>query len=622
MINYREILKKDPAAHTELEELLNSGRNLPVARRNGIGVGAISKAMIGPRNEMPLVEAMVQMHLRPALLIRNNRIEAPESAELRRRFMPYIGKLDSRVPSVGRIEFLKIGRAFGGTGWLVSENVIVTNRHVAALMATKKRNTITFLRNALGETVEAFIDFKEEYVGKNLATPEFEVPVEKVLFMTGGGKSQPDIAFLRMGKHPKTPQPIPISDTPLKKDKFVSVIGYPAYDPNGIISPTAASKVFKDIYEVKRCSPGEVMEYDSGSWYFFHDCTTLGGNSGSVVLDNHTGYAVGLHFMGDLRKENYAVKSGQILKYLGKINTKVYIKSTPVLKKHAITEGPRLEVAPASYKDREGYDEAFLGKTFKVPLPKIVKNKQNVVKFSSDGKLTSELKYEHFSVMMNAKRRMCCFSICNINGQQSKRGVSRVPWRTDSRLGKKLQIINECYGVPPRFSRGHMTRKEDPIWGELKTARIACADTFHVTNATPQMQPFNAPIWLALENYALENARQDDMRITVITGPVFHKDDPVKYGVQIPVEFFKVIAFVHDRTKKLCATGYGVSQADYLRKEEFVYGEFKTYQVSIRSIGTKTGIDFGKLARVDPVKREEAISTPLSSVEEIVYLKA
>jgi endonuclease G len=233
--------------------------------------------------------------------------------------------------------------------------------------------------------------------------------------------------------------------------------------------------------------------------------------------------------------------------------------------------------------------------------------------------MESELKYHHFSVVMNKQRRMCFFSICNIDGQQSKRGVARVTWKRDSRVPVKMQIKDECYGTPPKFSRGHMTRKEDPIWGDMDVARIACADTFHVTNATPQMQPFNAPVWLALEDYAIENARQDDMRITVITGPIFHDDDPVKFGIKIPVEFFKIIAFIHDKTKKLCATGYMVSQEDYLTSEEFVYGEFKTYQVAIKSIEKKTGIDFSKLADIDPVRGEEAISTALSSVEEVVF---
>ncbi len=134
-----------------------------------------------------------------------------------------------------------------------------------------------------------------------------------------------------------------------------------------------------------------------------------------------------------------------------------------------------------------------------------------------------------------------------------------------------------------------MTRKEDPIWGPEDTARTACADTFHVTNAVPQTQPFNAPIWLGLEDYALEHARQDQMRISVFTGPIFGDSDPVRDGVKIPLEFFKVIAFIHDDTGKLCATGYTVSQGDSLSGEEFVFGEFKTYQVSIRSIEARTG---------------------------------
>ncbi len=620
MQNFRQILKKDKALREEVEHLVESGRNLPIARRQGVNSSTIKKAMIGPHNELPRAEAMVQRHLRPALLIRNNKIETPESLEIRKRLLPYIGKVESRVPSVGRIEFEKIGRPFGGTGWMISEDVIVTNRHVAALMATKKGNTITFIKNQMGETVQACIDFKEEFLGNNLATPEFEIPIEKVLFMTDNINTQPDIAFVKIRKHPRLPQPIPISDTPLTKDQFVSVIGYPAYDPDGIISPGAATDVFHDIYGVKRCSPGEIMEYDKNGWYFFHDCTTLGGNSGSVVLDNSTGYAVGLHFMGEVKKENYAVKSTEIIKYLRKIKTSVYIRSVPgEVRAKERAGGPEPEAAPESYDDRKGYQVDFLDPRFPVPLPVVSRNKQQVLTFGSNRKGASELKYHHFSVVMNKERRMCFFSICNIDGKQSKRGVARTGWKWDPRLLKKYQIKDECYGNPPHFARGHMTRKEDPIWGSLQTARAACSDTFHVTNATPQMQPFNAPVWLALEDYALENARQDDMKITVITGPIFHDEDPVRFDVQVPVEFFKIIAFIHDETGKLCATAYTVSQADYLTNEEFVYGEFKTYQVSIKSIENKTGIDFGKLATADPKKGEEALSTALMNVEDIVF---
>ena len=74
------------------------------------------------------------------------------------------------------------------------------------------------------------------------------------------------------------------------------------------------------------------------------------------------------------------------------------------------------------------------------------------------------------------------------------------------------------------------------------------------------MQTFNGGVWLELEDYALQNARKSDMKICVFTGPIFADDDPVKFGVQVPVEFWKVIAFVHDETDELCATGYTMSQ--------------------------------------------------------------
>ena len=615
----QDILKKDKALYREVSDIMASGGNLPVARRAGISRNAITKAMVGPHNELPRAEAMILRHLRPALLVRKNKIETPESPEIRKRLVPYLPKLEARVPSIGRIDFVNLGKPFGGTGWMITEDIIVTNRHVALEFAEKRGRSIAFRRNALGAQVEAYIDFKEEYAGDNRPRPEFEIAVEKVLYITAEKPSEPDIAFLRIKRHHRMPPPIPISDVVLKKDQFISVIGYPAYDPDGIISNSAAHSVFNNIYEVKRCSPGEVVEYEKRPWYFFHDCTTLGGNSGSVVLDNLSGAAVGLHFMGEVQKENYAVKASEVLKHLRKVSTKVFI-SQPVEKKAPPKGGPKLEAPPASYNDRMGYRPGFLGSKFKVPLPTVVKNKTDVLKFSLNGKSEQELRYQHFSVVMNKERRLCFFSACNIDGELSKRGVKRSGWKYDSRIPEKYQVKEECYGNPPLFSRGHMTRKEDPIWGDLPLARVAAADSFHVTNAVPQMQPFNAPVWLELEDYALENARQDDMRITVITGPIFRKDDPEREGVQIPVEFFKIIAFVHDETGKLCATGYSVSQEDYLSNEEFVFGQFSTYQRSIKSIERLTGLKFGNLASVDPIRGEEAVATPLAVVGEVRFI--
>ncbi len=233
---------------------------------------------------------------------------------------------------------------------------------------------------------------------------------------------------------------------------------------------------------------------------------------------------------------------------------------------------------------------------------------------------------------MSRSRRMCFLSACNIHGNQSRKSA-RVGWKWDPRIPKAQQIMHECYGNPPKFSRGHMTRREDPGWGNPVTAKRGNEDSMHVTNTTPQMQAFNSPIWLALEDYALQHAREDDMKISVFTGPYFTDDDPEMYGVRIPLAFWKVIAFIHDRTGKLCATGYEMSQENTLRPaEEFVFGAFTSPQLGIatqlpiRSIEARSGISFGKLAAIDPLAGVEESLTgiaPMSllSLEQIRFVR-
>ena len=51
----------------------------------------------------------------------------------------------------------------------------------------------------------------------------------------------------------------------------------------------------------------------------WHNCTTLGGNSGSVVLDLDKGNAIGLHFSGSFLATNYAVRADIVKKMLGDV---------------------------------------------------------------------------------------------------------------------------------------------------------------------------------------------------------------------------------------------------------------------------------------------------------------
>jgi endonuclease G len=90
--------------------------------------------------------------------------------------------------------------------------------------------------------------------------------------------------------------------------------------------------------------------------------------------------------------------------------------------------------------------------------------------------------------------------------------------------------------------------------------------------------------------------------------------------VRIPRAFWKVIAFVHDDTGELCATGYTMSQDAFLREEEFVFGQHSTAQASIASIEARAGVDFGPLAALDPFGTvTEALESPLRDFSQIVF---
>lgn len=624
-MRYFEQILKDEAVKNEVIARLEENKTLPKAPQWSVSNEMMSKAIINAdevssddKTLRPVSEAVVHQFMRPVLLVRNGTFAMPDSNELKARLLASKKLLEKQIPSVGRIEFRHHSKPWGGTGWMIGERTIATNRHVARHFAEKVGKSITFLKNFMGETIEARIDFREEYNAPSGTA--FEVAVEKVLFMEDNKNNLPDVAFLRLAKSDSLPAPIPVSNDKIKISGDIAIIGYPARDPTGAINNDVAFKIFGDIYDVKRLAPGKILNSDDSAWYFTHDASTLGGNSGSVVLDLESGMAIGLHFSGLVSEANFAVKGTTVMNYLSKQSLKVTVPALPP-KLPDVTAAFQ-ENTPKSYADRKGYKPEFIGKKHKVALPVMTgKNAKDVLTFTDNGKKTSELKYTHFSVVMSKSRRLCFFSACNINGELSVPHTKRVAWQIDGRIPKTQQIKEECYGNPPQFSRGHMTRREDPAWGDKALAQLGSNDSMHVTNAVPQMQRFNAPVWLELEDYALQNCRADDMNISVFTGPYYSDSDPVMYGVKIPTEFWKVIAFIHDKTKKLTATGYKMSQASYLSPEEFIFGAFDTYQTPIKAIENVAGISFGTLSKYDPYgKVPEGPISPLNDIEQVLFI--
>jgi endonuclease G, mitochondrial len=585
-----------------------------------------------------------------------------ESSVWKSRLQKASAHLVDAAQAVGRIEVEGHSLAWLGTGWLVRPDVVVTNRHVAAEFGRYDGTSFVFRQGIGGSQMNASIDFLEE-IG---STRQRTFRLDRILYIEDS--NGPDLAFVRV-----TPTginslaaPIVLSTQP-EANETVAVIGYPARDSR-IPDQQLMDEIFGNVYDKKRLAPGQLTGSDPTA--VRHDCSTLGGNSGSVVVSLETGEAVGLHFAGRFLRSNFAVPSTIVGERLDKVlngrmrpgSVRQPVPDHPTATTHptsadqqrkaklsvvvplrvtievgnpypdgddqrdhtgtasAMTETDDevfTEAQAADYLDRLGYEETFLGTH--VPLPSATTGRDDVLTFTVDGKIEDVLRYEHFAVMMSRSRRLCLFSAVNIDGLHST-SMPRAGWRTDPRIPLEAQIRKECYGPEPKFSRGHMTRREDPVWGPPGTASKANADSMHVTNAVPQMQPFNGGVWLELENYALQNARKDDMRISVFTGPFLTGEDPIMFGVKIPTEFWKVIAFIHDETGQLCATGYTMSQQEFLREEEFVFGRHKTAQQSIVSIEHRSGLSFGPLTALDPFADNEGRVSELTDVHRIRFI--
>jgi endonuclease G len=255
---------------------------------------------------------------------------------------------------------------------------------------------------------------------------------------------------------------------------------------------------------------------------------------------------------------------------------------------------------PQAFEGRDGYDPDFLP-GFSIPLP-LAQSGMRALRRGGSG---FELKYEHFSVVMSAARRMCLLTACNINGAESRRLPRVDQWKFDGRLDREDQWGNELYRDND-LDRGHQVRREDPIWGPLATARRANVDTFHYTNSCPQMAGINQRTWRGLEDYVLGHTRDDAMQVSVFTGPFFTANDLPYRGALIPRAFWKIVAFLLPDGRP-SATAYKVSQDRELQELEFVFAGYKTFQISVQQVADATGLDLSALIPFDGFSQHERV---------------
>ncbi len=270
------------------------------------------------------------------------------------------------------------------------------------------------------------------------------------------------------------------------------------------------------------------------------------------------------------------------------------------------------------FPNRIGYRDNFLG----VPLsmPAVGESIRHEIAPRLDEPGNHILDYTHYSVIMNAKRRLPLVTAVNIDGSQlvaKKRRSTK--WELDNRIAKNHQIGNALY-VSNDLDRGHMVRRLDPVWGNLETATLADYDTFTYDNSNPQHLGLNRKEWVGLENHVLGHARSTGHKMTVFTGSINRPDDPlydnngrVESGIQIPLDYFK-IAVTKDGDEGLKAVAFILSQRDLIND---VIGSEGSQS---RSQATPQELNSEELAQALDPERFRVYQVPISMVEELTDL--
>ncbi len=277
----------------------------------------------------------------------------PESEVWGDRLRKSAKVLKQAIPSVGRIELDNfIAMPALATGWMIQPGIVVTNSHVAAYFAERGPQGFRFMtgddpRRPIGVA----IDFLEE-VG---SVAESEFTISDILFV--GGPRELDVALLRVAPASGTALPPPLVIDPADPlGKTVAVIGYPLRDTR-IPDQALMDSIFGDVYGRKRIAPGFVKSLIGAE--LSHDCTTLGGNSGSPVIDIETGLVVGLHKSGVFLKSNGAVAGGS----LGDLVTKAL--KPPVVALSTVNR----ETTPQIVQMSKGSERPMSGTEISVTIP-------------------------------------------------------------------------------------------------------------------------------------------------------------------------------------------------------------------------------------------------------------
>ena len=248
------------------------------------------------------LEAIIMPQNRPVVFVKGDSYDSVDDPWQKLNPPEIKTKISRWLPSVGRIEVPNMPQVpYGGTGFVVGKGLLMTNRHVAKLFSTGLGLKVVYNAGDSAINFRRQIDSPDsdktayfDVLGVEMIHPYWDMALLKVADL-------PDSQVLFLST--KKPEDM--------EGRDIVAVGYPAKDWRSDLA--LQDRIFAAQYNVKRLQPGvlrqraSIRSFENVVSAVTHDASTLGGNSGSAILDAETQQVLALHFAGEYLKANYAV---------------------------------------------------------------------------------------------------------------------------------------------------------------------------------------------------------------------------------------------------------------------------------------------------------------------------
>jgi hypothetical protein len=261
------------------------------------------------------LECVLLLYGRPAVLVSDGSMSSPP---------PFWNQLEDvrediemAQRGVGRIEMLGHPEYdWAGTGFLVSEEVLLTTRRIAEQFGEAAGNDNWQFRPG----ITAWMEYRAPY--QSVSSAGYRV--RRVI----GVHDRYDLALLEVERpqiNGAAPTPLSLAARPPQRfdGRAVYLVGYPVRDARRN-EPEAVARVFRDVYNVKRVQPGVLRGNFSFHQVEFlrHDCAPLGQTAGAPIIDLETQQVLAVQTTGRYLETStavplYALRDDPLLRQAG-----------------------------------------------------------------------------------------------------------------------------------------------------------------------------------------------------------------------------------------------------------------------------------------------------------------